>query len=430
VPRQRKAYPTLGLGVATLWLVFLVPMRAQAGNGLNMFGFGTESVAMGGADVAVARDTTALNTNPAGLARLVRARLDAYNAVAIALDVGHRDANGNDVRVDNPFIPLGGGGYAAPLGHDVTLGIGLFAQGGAGNVYKNVHTGYGSNDELSALFGILRLSAGAAWKLADTAAVGIAASVLYSRIDQQVFPDTSVGGGSPFFGLTLKGVHGVNGAVRAGLLLTPDARWTFAATFAPKSTLTMDRGRAVVNMTAVGLGNVVYRDVRASGMALPRELALGIAWQATPRTLVASKLEWLEWSHAMRESTLTLRSPENPAAPATIRTAAPLAWHNQFVVAVGIAHALDDATTVRAGFNYGRSPARAATMSPLLATIGERHFTAGASHRFNGGWEASAAIEYLPGASVQYTNPLAPLGTDAEERTHYVAVHAMLSHDW
>jgi long-chain fatty acid transport protein len=427
---QRKACPTLSLGVAALWLMAAAPMRVLAGNGLNLIGFGTESVAMGGADIAVARDTTALNTNPAGLARLARARLDGYNAVAVALDVGHRDGLGNDVRVDNRFIPLGGGGYAKPLGRGVTVGFGLFAQGGAGNVYKNVHTGYGNNDELSALFGILKLSAGAAWKLADGLAVGIAGSVLYSRIDQQVFPDTSVAGTSPFFGLTLKGVHGVNGAVRAGLLVTPDARWTLAATFAPKSTLTMDRGRAIVNMTAAGLGNVVYHDVRASGLALPREVALGIAWQATPRTLIASKLAWLEWSRAMRQSTLTLRSPETTAAPQLIQTVAPLDWRNQFVLALGIAHAVDDANTLRAGFNFGRSPARAATMNPLLATIGERHFTAGASHRFNGDWEVAAAVEYLPTARIDYTNPLAPLGVDAEERTHYIAVHGMLSHQW
>ena len=38
-----------------------------ASNGLNLIGFGAESYIMGGADLAVARDTTAMNTNPAGL---------------------------------------------------------------------------------------------------------------------------------------------------------------------------------------------------------------------------------------------------------------------------------------------------------------------------------------------------------------------------
>ena len=41
----------------------LLPAAAVATNGLNQIGFGTESVGMGGADIAVARDTSALNTN-------------------------------------------------------------------------------------------------------------------------------------------------------------------------------------------------------------------------------------------------------------------------------------------------------------------------------------------------------------------------------
>ena len=46
---------------------------------------------MGGADLAVARDTTALNTNPAGIARLRTTALDFYSTVAFPLDVAHAD---------------------------------------------------------------------------------------------------------------------------------------------------------------------------------------------------------------------------------------------------------------------------------------------------------------------------------------------------
>ena len=49
-----------------------LPVGVLAANGLNLIGFGAESVAMGGADTAGARDTAALNTNPAGLAQLSR----------------------------------------------------------------------------------------------------------------------------------------------------------------------------------------------------------------------------------------------------------------------------------------------------------------------------------------------------------------------
>ena len=97
---------------------------ALAGNGVNMLGFGTESVGMGGADTAVARDTNALNTNPAGIAQIRQRALDAYVSVAYALDVAHADALGNDRLVDSRFAALGGFGYTTPIGerqafHDI-----------------------------------------------------------------------------------------------------------------------------------------------------------------------------------------------------------------------------------------------------------------------------------------------------------------------
>jgi long-chain fatty acid transport protein len=176
---------------------------AEASNGLNLIGFGTESAMMGGADVAVARDTTALNTNPAGLSQLAGPLLEVYTATAYAVDVAHRDALGNDVAVSNRFIPLGGGGYAHPFGRGLTVGVGMFAQGGAGNVFKNVQTGFGTTDELSALFGILKVSAGAAWQATESFAVGASVAAIYSRIDQKIFPDTSVTTPAPFFGFQL-----------------------------------------------------------------------------------------------------------------------------------------------------------------------------------------------------------------------------------
>lgn len=54
----------MGLRLVATVCACTVPLAAEATNGLNLIGFGPESVAMGGADTAVARDTTALNTNP------------------------------------------------------------------------------------------------------------------------------------------------------------------------------------------------------------------------------------------------------------------------------------------------------------------------------------------------------------------------------
>ena len=49
---------------------------SNAANGMNMIGFGAESVAMGGADLAVTDNPSSMNINPAGLAWCVLPEFD------------------------------------------------------------------------------------------------------------------------------------------------------------------------------------------------------------------------------------------------------------------------------------------------------------------------------------------------------------------
>jgi long-chain fatty acid transport protein len=329
-------------------------------------------------------------------------------------------------------VTVGGFGYARPVGTagDLTAGFGMFVQGGAGNVFRSINTGFGNRDELFALFGVVKFTGGIAWQATDKLALGASAAVIYSRVEQRVFPNTSLVAPAPFFGLQLKGVDGVNAGFRFGAQYKIDERWLLGATFAPKATLTMDGGHALVNMTAAGLGVVDYRNVRLSGLALPREVAAGASWQVTAQTLLAVKLAWLNWADALKTSTLTLDGPNSAGAPAAIASPATLDWKNQTVYAIGIAYRYDERTTLLAGLNYGANPIPAQTMSPLLAAITERHVTAGISRRFDSGWEFGGGVEYEPGARVAYSNPQAPLGVNAEERNKYIAMHAMLSRRW
>jgi long-chain fatty acid transport protein len=80
-----------------LFLFVLLSSTAQtsfATNGLNQIGFGTESVGMGGADIAVARDTSALNTNPAGLSQIKNNLIDLNGAIVYTKNIKHKDQFG------------------------------------------------------------------------------------------------------------------------------------------------------------------------------------------------------------------------------------------------------------------------------------------------------------------------------------------------
>jgi long-chain fatty acid transport protein len=406
---------------------------AIANNGLNMLGFGTESVGMGGADVAVARDTGALNSNPAGITQLKSQAFDGYFAVAYGLNVAHADTLGNDQRVDNHFIPAGGFGYTAPIGDRLTAGVGLFAQGGAGNTYKTLVTPYGTVDQLSGLIGFVKLSPAIAWQATDTLSIAFSLPVAAINTQQRVFPNTSsfnaANPAQSFFGLNLKNAWGAGVGAKVGALWRASRELSIGATAATKISLPARNGYANVNMIAAGLGIVRYNDAQLNGFALPPEVALGAAWQATARLLFSAEVTWLGWSHALRSTTLMLSQPENPAAPQALSQTAAVDAHDQWVFALGAAYASSPTLTFYGGINYGRAPVPPQNLTPLLAPIGELHFTTGFKHALSPDWSISGALEYLAPNSVSYNNPASPLGPSTE-RLSYVALYVMVSRRW
>lgn len=409
--------------------------QVQATNGLSLIGFGAESSGMGGADLAVARDTTALNTNPAGMARLRTSAVDGYSTIAFPLDVAHADRFGNDANVDNNFLVFGGLGFSKSVGSGgVVVGIGFFGQGGAGNVYRNIATPFGGRDELSALLGIARVTPGLAWRATEQLSLGMSVAITHARAQQRVFPGTSVftpgDATQTFFGVVIKDLEATKATARFGVQYEAAPGVMLAGMYGTKTALPLNKGYADVNLGALGLGVVRYREVSVVGLGLPEEIGLGAAWQVTPRTLVSVEVTRLAWSRILRSQTVSISNPDNVAAPATIQQTSRLDWKDQYVVALGTAYDLNDKTKLYAGFNYGRNPVPAQTTSPLLSASGEKHLTAGAKVRLNGDWQISGAVEYLLPKKVTYYNPELPFGPGAQERNEYIALTLALSKRW
>ncbi|MBX3665461.1 MAG: outer membrane protein transport protein [Burkholderiales bacterium] len=416
----------------TACVLVMTATPAFATNGLNLIGYGAESSLMGGADIAVARDAAALNTNPAGIARFRKPAVDVYGAGSYALDVGHGDLIGNNnLQVDEKLIGVAGFGYALPLQErDLVLGIGAFVQGGAGAVFNRMRTPFGTIDELSSQFGALKLTTGLAWRATESTMAGATLSLLYGGLRQDLFPATSaVTPGGPFFGAALDRARGHGFGAKFGLMhqLTPAV--TIGATYATKTRLPLGGGRLRLNMNAVGLGQVTYSDVSVDGLAFPQQAGAGFAWQLSERLLWSAKLEWSDWSAAVKTLTQTATGPDNPAAPAVVSQTQFLGWRDQTVLATGIAYALSARDTVFAGFNYGRSPVPAERSSPIINPIGEKHLTLGASRKLEGGYALYWGLEYQFRNTVHYNNPALPFGPSVW-REESLALHLMLGRRW
>jgi len=409
-----------GVGIAAVLATWTVP--ALATNGLNVIGFGGESVAMGGADLAVARDTTALNTNPAGLAQIGQRRVDFYGSAAYTIDLHHRDAQGHTEEVDKKLFFGGDAGCAVPVAEGrVTVGIGIFGQGGAGIVYDDFAAPSGVRGKLSNEYGIARITPGVALRVSDALFLGTSAVITYAQNDQAFFPESPGG-------TRIEGLEAVNAGAKVGAMLRPTQRVTLGVAYTSQVDLDLDGGKLVLNQGPAG--KVTYRDVTLSGASQPQELGVGVALQTSESLLVSAELTWLDWSRAAKRSRLRARDPDGPAATPVIAQDTPLNWRDQYVVALGLAYALDEHTVLRAGYNYGRNPIPAETLSPLLPNIAEHHLTAGAGHQLTEHWRIDAALEYQLPNEVTYTNPDLPFGPDAQEHQEFAAVHVMVSRQW
>lgn len=431
--------PRLPLSARSLWLLIMSALlfssaAARAGNGLNDIGYGAESEGMGGAGLAVSGDPYGLNINPAGLSQIDRHQFSADLEPYDNFGNFHRDPYGNEQKLSNKYGVIAGGGYAQRIaGTGVVAGVGFFAQGGAGFTYKGLRTAFGTHDDLSSAFGSFKIEPGLAWQVNDRLSLGATVGLTYSQAREKFFPETSYAdpnGGTPFYGFRVDGLAGfsVNGKLGFQYRLSPS--WTIAGAYTSKTPLKLTGGRATFDYDAAGLGYVKYRKASMSGLAIAQDAGIGIAFRPDSAWLIAADVKWVDWSGALKTSTLHVSNPDNPQAPQRLDLASALNWRDQYVVAVGAAYQWDDKTTLRIGANYGRNPVPQQTTNPLLSLTSNRAFTFGLTRQFARTWAFSAAFAYEPRVDVTYTNPDLPFGTNAMERWDTLSCYLQFSRRW
>jgi long-chain fatty acid transport protein len=411
--------------LATVLTLAITGSAAHATNGINLIGFGAESSLMAGADVAVARDTSALNTNPAGLTQIKAPLLDMFGSILRTTDLVHKDPR-NEEHASNRYTPLGGGGYARPIEDTpCTAGVGFFAQGGAGGVFDKIRTPFGNRDDLSSLFGIAKVIPGIGCEVNEKLSIGASLNFVYASIEQDFFANTSVG--TAFAGYKLEDASAIRTGFKLGMQYRVTPTLTLAAAYSEKTELPLTGGSLVADFTGAGLGKVKYSDASVKGFALPREVAVGLAFKPADAWLLSFKLNWLNWDDAINDVKLRATNPNNSLAPAVYGSTNPADWKNQWVIATGVAYNWDDRTTIYAGHNYGKNPIPRETTNPLLAGILEHHLTFGAARKIDQNWLATGGVEWMLPVSVKYNSAL--LG-DSEIRNEAIVLHFMLSRRW
>lgn len=411
-------------------LLGLTSAAAWAGNGMNVIGSGATSIAMGGADVASVTDTAALAINPAALSAIEHSALDLYVSPFYALN-SHRDALGNDDKTDAPLNATLGGGYARRLSEapQWVLGVGSFVQGGTGFSYPGLQTPYGTRDELSALFAVVKLVFGASRQINEQLSLGAALGISYASARQKQFPDTSAAG-EMFFGSRLDGTEDYGATLSIGALYRPTPKLRLGFNYTTENELALHGGSLTLNLESVGLGRVRYENARFDGLVVPQELSVGMAYELTPTLLLAADFKWLDWS-AIKTSRLRADSPSNPEAAPTIDASSPMNWRDQHVFAVGLAYALNDATTLRGGINYAsRQPIPGESLSATMNLVEHYELDIGFGHKLENGWAIDAALQIIPAQTKSYTNPSSPPMGAAKETFEAYILTASIGRRW
>ena len=438
----RNATAKCLLLLACLSSNILIPKTALANNGPQFIGFSAESTALAGSGHVVVADTSAINTNPAALSLIQGTRFDVTPGVLQAF-LHHSDVFGNsNVAGQNNVYALGNLGAATRLASvpGLTVGAGIFTQGGFGSDYRNLMTAFGTRDDTSSFFRYLKFAIGLSYDVTDKLSVGIAPSVGYSDVSLSLFPGTSVlpspGLPNGFTGFGIRSNCARNGGlgalgdgcpsdvvfgVKVGAMYRALPWLTVGATYTSPVTFHETNGQATLNLSAFGLGPVNY-NASVSGIKWPQQVDVSMAAKPMEQFTVALTTSWLNWA-TINNVEISLTNPSNALAPAQVNVNLPFNWKDQVVVALGLSYAVlqepswkeRDRLVLRAGYNYCNNPVPKETLSPMWPVILEHHFAGGVGYRFTEKWAYELAGIYGLKHSVTYTNPSLPFGPNATE---------------
>ena len=392
-----------------LWMatsVIFFAGSASATNGMRMTGFGPVQNSMGGAGAGATLDGATMLYNPAGLTGLARELqigggwfmpTVSYRATESQLPPGFTGAV-----VGQPGVAIGsrsGGSpiptltVVLPLDDRLTFGIGAFGVSGMGVDYPvNLYGGRTFTSYLQA-----RITPALAYRVSDLLSVGLTINAMAAQMKWDVaqgfgqqLHDTAT---SPGIGATL------------GVKLTPTQWLSIGAAYESKSWF---RDFSFGVPAHKGVDPATFQPVPfpASTDKLtfnqPMSATLGLAVMPVEELLIATDVQWINWSDT--------NGADRPGFSANKSGAMPwdMGWSNQWVFKVGAQVKVRSDLRLRGGYNYGKMPldANCAFENLAFPAVAEHHHSAGVGYDIGrvtlnagGTWSPKAT---LSGSNAQY----------------------------
>lgn len=435
----------------------LLSVNAFATNGMNIEGYGPIAAAMGGASMAYDNGSAAMMNNPATIGMMNEGdRLDLFFGF-LGPQVESKAA-GMKAESDGTAYYMPAVGFLRKR-ERLTYGIGVYGQGGMGTEYgsssfMSMGAGLENRTELS----VGRIIAPFSYNVSDKLVLGGSLDFVWAGLDLRMamsgaqFGDListqNIGTASGslvdgFMGLygsmTPPSVSAVNfayfdysngnrftgeargygAAGKIGAAYRVNNRLTLGAAYHSETKLgDMQTDNASIRMNVeadFGAGTQTY-DIPVSGkikvkdFQWPATWAVGAAYQATDKLLLAADIKRINWSDTMQNFRMVFTADATQAnmyaggfAGTTLDAALYQRWDDQTIYQIGAAYQINKQLTLRAGFNHGKNPVPNTYLNALFPAIVEDHITGGFGYSFNDMQSIDFSLQHA--FEVSKTNP-------------------------
>ncbi|MGE5505171.1 MAG: OmpP1/FadL family transporter [Actinomycetota bacterium] len=363
----------VGMAVAAGALV--TGNAAWATNGMLPHCTGIINCGMGGAGIAMATDATNLAINPALVGKLKDNELSVsmgwFHPDRSMYPAGGQMANKTTGPQDSQVTDYPDGSLAGNyrINPEWAVGVALFSAGGGETKYDksrtgNLGNGNNNNFDREVRIRMGNMAIGGAYTPNQDFSLGGSVILAYQDFKSDMMTgsqavtsgkdalDTSFGWG-----------------VRIGATYDFDPKVSIGITGStPIYYQRLDK----------------YRDLFIGSIDQPGQMGIGTALHPTSDLDVLFDMKYVMW-HTVRAIG---REPSDGG----------FGWKNQTIFSLGAQYRIDPTWTVRAGWNYGRSPIdeQHVFANLLFPAVVEHHVTAGASYAINERWEISGAGYYAP----------------------------------
>ena len=356
----------------------LAGSAAWAVNGTQLGGYGVKNAMMGGASIALPLDAVAAANNPAGMAFVpdtTSLNLQVFDGRSASDYVLPGNRLNNHTTTPSPE---GGGNWA--WGSDMTLGISL-AGSGAGASYKASALPVTGAADAKASLSTIEIIPTLTWKARPDLAIGVGLNLGVERFKAQGVIVPTPGGP---LALPTHGTKTATGAgLRLGVLWQATPKFALGANYKTKTRMSaMDGYRD--DLLAYSNGRI----------DIPAQYGFGVAWRALPAVTLAADWLRINWSG--------IKLMQDPNG---------FQWRSQPIVRGGVAWALNDSWTLRAGVSANRRQIDESNLNANLLTpsINSRAYTGGVTMRLDAKSDLSVGYELNP--KVTLTGTGASTGT-------------------